>query len=54
MSILVDRDTTLLVQGMGRVGQLHKLANVEVYLDSALTAANVREFGFQHVVLATG
>ena len=37
-----------------RVGQLHKLANVEIYLDSDLTAENVREFGFQHVVLATG
>ncbi len=37
-----------------RVGQLHKLANVEIYLDSELTAENVREFGFQHVVLAMG
>ena len=37
-----------------RVGQLHKLVNVEVYLDSELTAENVREFGAGHVVLATG
>ena len=37
-----------------RVGQLHKLPNVEIYLDSDLTAENVREFGFNHVVLATG
>jgi dimethylamine/trimethylamine dehydrogenase len=37
-----------------RVGQLHKLPNVEVYYDSALTAEQVLEFGFDHVVIATG
>ncbi|MBT6118868.1 MAG: FAD-dependent oxidoreductase [Rhodospirillaceae bacterium] len=37
-----------------RIGQLHKLPNVEIYLDSRLTAAQVLEFGFQHVALATG
>ena len=37
-----------------RVGQLNKLSNVEIYLDSELSAAHVREFGYQHVVLATG
>jgi dimethylamine/trimethylamine dehydrogenase len=30
------------------------MANVEVYLDSDLTAADVLEFGFEHVILATG
>jgi dimethylamine/trimethylamine dehydrogenase len=30
------------------------MANVEVYLDSVLTAAQVLEFGFEHVILATG
>ena len=29
MSILVDRDTKLLVQGMGRVGQLHTGLSLE-------------------------
>jgi dimethylamine/trimethylamine dehydrogenase len=37
-----------------RVGQLHKLPNVEVYYESALSAEQVLEFGFSHVVLATG
>ena len=37
-----------------RVGQLHKLPNVEVYFDSALDAAAVLEFGAPRVVLATG
>ncbi len=37
-----------------RVGQLHKLANVEIYLDSEMTAENVRELGAGRVVLATG
>ena len=37
-----------------RVGQLNKMTNVEVYLDSELNAEHVREFGYQHVVLATG
>ncbi len=37
-----------------RLGQLQRLPNVETFLDSALTADQVREFGFDHVVLATG
>ncbi|MDE2278081.1 MAG: FAD-dependent oxidoreductase [Xanthomonadaceae bacterium] len=37
-----------------RVGQIHKLANVDVYLDSVLSAQDVLEFGAEHVVLATG
>ena len=37
-----------------RTGQLSKMPNVEVFLDSALTAENVRDFGFHRVVLATG
>ena len=37
-----------------RVGQLHKLPNVEVYYDSELDAAAVLEFGAPRVVLATG
>jgi dimethylamine/trimethylamine dehydrogenase len=37
-----------------RVGQIRKLPNVSVYLDSALDAAHVREHGATHVVLATG
>ena len=37
-----------------RVGQLHKLPNVEVYFDSELDAAAVLEFGAPRVVLATG
>jgi dimethylamine/trimethylamine dehydrogenase len=30
------------------------MANVEVYLDSKLTAEDIREFGFKRVLLATG
>jgi dimethylamine/trimethylamine dehydrogenase len=37
-----------------RVGQIQRLANVGVYRDSRLTAADVREFGAAHVVIATG
>jgi len=37
-----------------RLGQLQRLPNVETFRDSALTAAEVLEFGFAHVVLATG
>jgi dimethylamine/trimethylamine dehydrogenase len=37
-----------------RIQQLNKLANVEVYLDSAMTAEQILEFGAGHVVLATG
>jgi len=37
-----------------RVGQIDKLSNIAVYLDSALTAQDVLDFGAEHVVLATG
>ena len=37
-----------------RMQQLTELANVEVYLDSRLDAAQVLDFGFQHVCIATG
>ena len=37
-----------------RVGQIQKMANVEVYLQSQLDADQVLDFGFEHVCLATG
>lgn len=37
-----------------RVYQLSRMANVEVYRQSRLDAAQVLEYGFTHVVLATG
>ena len=37
-----------------RVGQIGKLTNVAVYLDSALSAQDVLDFGAEHVVIATG
>ena len=37
-----------------RIGQLHKLANVELYLASRLSVEDVRGFGFDHVAIATG
>ena len=37
-----------------RVGQINKLANIAVYLDSGLSAQDVLDFGAEHVVLATG
>jgi dimethylamine/trimethylamine dehydrogenase len=37
-----------------RVGQIQRMANVTVYRASRLTAAEIREFGFAHVVLAVG
>ncbi|HEU4825848.1 MAG TPA: hypothetical protein VFS85_05175 [Dongiaceae bacterium] len=37
-----------------RVGQIRKMPSVEVYLDSDLSAADVLEFGFDHVAIATG
>ncbi len=37
-----------------RLGQLAKLPGVEVYPGSELSADQVLEFGFQHVVVATG
>jgi dimethylamine/trimethylamine dehydrogenase len=37
-----------------RVGQIQKMPNVTVYRDSRMGAAEIRESGFVHVVLATG
>jgi dimethylamine/trimethylamine dehydrogenase len=37
-----------------RTYQLSQKSNVETYLDSALTADHVLEFGFEHVCIATG
>jgi dimethylamine/trimethylamine dehydrogenase len=37
-----------------RVQQLANMTNVETYLDSRLTAEQILEFGFEHVVIATG
>ncbi len=37
-----------------RQGQIQKMSNVEVYRSSALSAAEVLEFGFAHVAVATG
>jgi dimethylamine/trimethylamine dehydrogenase len=37
-----------------RVHQLTKLPNVSVFLDNRLTADAICEFGFEHVVIATG
>jgi dimethylamine/trimethylamine dehydrogenase len=37
-----------------RIAQLNKLPNVEIFLDSRLDAAQIREFGADRVALATG
>ena len=37
-----------------RVQQIQRMANVQVYLESRLSAPDILEFGFQKVVLATG
>ena len=37
-----------------RITQIDKLSNVEVYRESRLTAEEIRDFGFERVVLATG
>ncbi len=37
-----------------RMGQIGKMPNVEVFLDSRLDAEQVLEFGFEHVAIATG
>jgi len=37
-----------------RLQQIGKMANVQVYRDSRLTAEDVRSFGFAHVAVATG
>jgi len=37
-----------------RVGQLHQMPNVEIFHDSRLTSQDVRDFGADHVAIATG
>jgi dimethylamine/trimethylamine dehydrogenase len=37
-----------------RAGQIAKMPHVEVYLESRLTAQDIRDFGADHVVIATG
>jgi len=37
-----------------RVQQVQRMPNVEVYLDSKLSAEDIRDYGFPRVVLATG
>ncbi|MBM3519225.1 MAG: FAD-binding protein [Alphaproteobacteria bacterium] len=37
-----------------RMGQIQKMPNVEIYRDSRLSAADILEFGFAHVAIATG
>jgi dimethylamine/trimethylamine dehydrogenase len=37
-----------------RLGQLRKLANIEIYAESDMSPETVLEFGARHVVLATG
>ncbi len=37
-----------------RVGQIKRLPNVSLYLGSALSAQDVRDFGADHVLIATG
>ena len=34
--------------------QLSQMPNVDIYLDNRLSADDILEFGFEHVVLATG
>ncbi|MCF3641991.1 FAD-dependent oxidoreductase [Rhizobium sp. TRM95111] len=37
-----------------RVTQLHKLPNVDIYMGSDLSADDIKDFGADHIVLATG
>ena len=37
-----------------RQGQIEKMANVNVYRESCLSAEDILEFGFEHVAIATG
>lgn len=37
-----------------RIGQIQKLPNVEIYRESKLDAEQVVEFGFDHLIIATG
>jgi dimethylamine/trimethylamine dehydrogenase len=37
-----------------RLGQINKMPNVQIYLESTMTAVTIAEFGADHVVIATG
>ncbi|MBC8267867.1 MAG: FAD-dependent oxidoreductase [Rhodospirillaceae bacterium] len=37
-----------------RAGRIQEMANVDVYFDSQLSPENILEFGFDHVIIATG
>jgi len=37
-----------------RIGQIQKMTNIEVYRESLLSPDQVLEFGFEHVIIATG
>ena len=37
-----------------RIQQIKRMRNIDVYLDSHLTAGDVLGFGFKHIILATG
>ena len=37
-----------------RMGQINKMPNVKLYLESAMTAETVAEFGADHIIVATG
>lgn len=37
-----------------RVGQIRKMTNVEVFMDSDITVSHVEELGYEHVIVATG
>ena len=37
-----------------RLGQIEKLPNIEIFRESRLTAVDVLEMGFDHVIIATG
>jgi dimethylamine/trimethylamine dehydrogenase len=37
-----------------RIGRIQEMVNVDVYFDSQLSPENILEFGFDHVVIATG
>ncbi|MEM7269478.1 MAG: hypothetical protein AAF401_09515, partial [Pseudomonadota bacterium] len=47
-------DLAITLEADYREYQLSQKANVETYLDSALTAEQILEFGFSHICLATG
>jgi dimethylamine/trimethylamine dehydrogenase len=37
-----------------RIQQIKRMRNIDVYLDSCLTAGDVLGFGFKHIIVATG